>query len=1106
MSLTEKQIAAIVLGPGKDWSDEQWQAITADVAPHLVVAGAGSGKTTIMAARILWLISQGHVEPGQILGLTFTNKAAREFDEKVQHSLARAGIARRSADDIGLATPVVSTYHSFAQNLLGSHGLRVGYEPGAELLNEVTRRQLAMRVASRTNREIRLLTEVIPSVATAIMAVDDLLAERLIEPAQLRQSALDELAESETATKRLKLWENIVLTCRERIEISELVAEFRRAKAEAFVADFADQMRMAAAVSARLAAEDPEAITELRQRFSAVLLDEYQDTSIAQRVMLQSLFGDGHPVMAVGDPCQAIYGWRGASAFNMDHFTHDFPHASGQLATSSDLTIVRRCAPEILSVANNVSADIRAAHPIVKELRSPDGAKNQGRFEVALHEHHAEETAWVVKQIQAATGSYPADHVALLCRTNADIARFAGALDEAGIAYQVSNLGGLLGRPEVADVRAMLQVMADPSANIAAMRVLTGPRWAFGVRDLAVLGSRASTLAGRRSSKDDATLDERLDEAVQGRDESDLASLMEVIDEVADDPNAFALSLSSAAVSRCAQLSAEVRHLRRYVGEPLHDLIRRVIAATGADVEVLMAPESMRAGKIAALDMLVESATEFISLDGDTSLMSFLRWLDDAESTSRSLPLPDPGTTEGAGVRIMTVHTAKGLEFDAVVLPSLVDGIFPSKKARPKWPTSYVGLPRNLAESRESEHIAAWYPDYRAGLDSKQETKYDEQMAAQQLLEERRLAYVAVTRARHLVVASGATWGPTQKTARMPSPWLRAMREHVLDGNPGTAEIWVEVPPKTKRDVAELTQIAQWPVSTEGNRRSTLAAAAEFLRTQAQSDQASVGDLTAAELDLLDRWDRDIALLAAESAPMTVRSVRLPSSITTTDVMRIAADRQAFAADLARPMPRVTSSAARRGTDFHAWVEQRWRDEAGTLPLVDDEEIDPTWLPDPEVQELIDAYERGPYAARRPHDVEVPFATVVDGVPVRGRIDAVFLREDGTWEVIDWKTSRHHDADDNQLRVYRQAWAEIAATNPAAVAAGFHYVRSGTTVFLSQDAGGPTGLVAGARPVNNPDDDDDGDGAASSPIDIRPFDDGGPASPSVGAAKPSASQ
>ncbi|MEY5145318.1 MAG: hypothetical protein RL745_687, partial [Actinomycetota bacterium] len=737
MPLNEKQLAAIVLGQGKRWSDEQWRAITADFAPHLVVAGAGSGKTTVMAARILWLISEGLVEPGQVLGLTFTNKAAREFDERVQAALARAGLSLGSNDDSGIATPVVSTYHSFAQNLLATHGLRVGYEPGAELLNDVTRRQLAMRVATRTALDIRHLGEQIPIVAGLIMDVDGLLAERLIEPVQLRESAEAELRKTDGAAKRLKLLDSIILTCRERIEIADLVQEFRQAKADAFVADFADQMRMAAAVSARLAADDEDAIADLRLRFAAVLLDEYQDTSIAQRVMLQSLFGEGHPVMAVGDPCQAIYGWRGASAFNMDHFTDDFPLESGEPASSSDLTVVRRCAPQILSVANAVSADIRTAHPIVKELRSPDGVDAQGEFIVALHEHHADETQWMVDQVRAAIGQHPADEVAILCRTNADVGRFASALDHAGIAYQVSNLGGLLGRPEVADVRAMLQVMADPAANIAAVRLLTGRRWAFGVRDLAVLGARASAIAGRREANEDATLDERLGEAVQGRDESDLASLMEAVDEVADDQAGWAGRLSPAAIERCALLAGEVRALRRHIGEPLHDLVRRVISATGADVEAALAPVSLRAAKSAALDMLIDSATEFVSLDGDTALASFLRWLDDAETSNRSLPLPDPGTVAGGGVRIMTVHTAKGLEFNAVLLPSLVEKIFPNSKMRDQWPTSVKGLPRDLAELRERAHVAHWYPEYSTGPDGKQEAKYKEQMGQQHLLEER---------------------------------------------------------------------------------------------------------------------------------------------------------------------------------------------------------------------------------------------------------------------------------------------------------------------------------------------------------------------------------
>jgi DNA helicase-2/ATP-dependent DNA helicase PcrA len=175
MMMTDKMLASIMFGDdgsGKSWSQEQWEAITAPFAPHLVVAGAGSGKTTVMAARIVWLVAQDLVDPSAVLGLTFTNKAAREFNERVERALRRLGSGSTSADSFE-ALPLISTYHSFAQTLLGTHGLRLGYEPGAELLNEVTRAQMAMRVVAQTRLPLQHVSDRLIDVAGQVMSIDD---------------------------------------------------------------------------------------------------------------------------------------------------------------------------------------------------------------------------------------------------------------------------------------------------------------------------------------------------------------------------------------------------------------------------------------------------------------------------------------------------------------------------------------------------------------------------------------------------------------------------------------------------------------------------------------------------------------------------------------------------------------------------------------------------------------------------------------------------------------------------------------------------------------------------------------------------------------------
>jgi DNA helicase-2/ATP-dependent DNA helicase PcrA len=195
-------------------------------------------------------------------------------------------------------------------------------------------------------------------------------------------------------------------------------------------------------------------------------------------------------------------------------------------------------------------------------------------------------------------------------------------------------------------------------------------------------------------------------------------------------------------------------------------------------------------------------------------------------------------------------------------------------------------------------------------------------------------------------------------------------------------------------------------------------------------------------------WDGELDRLVAEARADRdqVVDVRLPTSLSATALSRLRSDPEGLAGDLARPMPRQPSPAARFGTRFHAWVEARFGQQdlfdPDDLPGQADAGIDS----DDDLEELIATFERGAFADRSPHVVEAPFALVVAGQVVRGRIDAVYREPDGSWLVVDWKTSRGETADPLQLAIYRVAWADLAGIPVEQVRAAFHYVRSGHTV------------------------------------------------------------
>jgi DNA helicase II / ATP-dependent DNA helicase PcrA len=321
--------------------------------------------------------------------------------------------------------------------------------------------------------------------------------------------------------------------------------------------------------------------------------------------------------------------------------------------------------------------------------------------------------------------------------------------------------------------------------------------------------------------------------------------------------------------------------------------------------------------------------------------------------------------------------------------------------------------------------------------------------------EERRLGYVAFTRARKALYVSGCWWGPTQKKPRGPSRYLQHLRTLLEQGthDPGvTLDPWAGEPTETDNPHLSGTETTAWPAPLDPDALRRRGEAARLLE-EARERHARSGSYDTGEELLLDQeaavaeWDATVDRLIDEArqARVTDRTVELPATLSATAVMRLSADPEGLARDLARPMPRPPSSAARFGTRFHAWVEayvgQQQLLDPTDIPGAADEGIDS----DAELAELAEAFRSGPFGARVPHQVEAPFALVLGEQVVRGRIDAVYATEHG-FEVVDWKTNQRQGADPLQLALYRLAWAELTGTPPADVSASFYYVRTGDLV------------------------------------------------------------
>lgn len=1176
---------------GIPFTPEQLACVTAPPAPQVIVAGAGSGKTTVMAARVVWLVGTGAVAPEQVLGLTFTNKAAGELAERVRKALARAGITDPdpSPHEAGTAggEPRISTYHAFAGQLLKDHGLRIGLEPSARLLADATRFQLAAKVIREAPGPYPSLTKSVPDLVSDLLALDGELSEHLVEPDGLRAydtELLDSLVEVRLSNEDLR---KVPEAVRGRLELLELVTRYRAAKRARDLFDFGDQI----ALSARLATTRPEVGTLLREEFRVVLLDEYQDTSVAQRLLLSGLFGGGtgHAVTAVGDPCQAIYGWRGASVANLDDFPEHFPHADGRPATRLSLSENRRSGGRLLDLANGLAAPLRAMHEGVEALRPAPGAERDGVVRCALLETHAEELEWLGDSVAhlVRTGKEPGE-IAVLCRSAADFAQIQAVLVARDVPVEVVGLSGLLHLPEVADLVSVCEVLQDPGANAALVRLLIGPRWRIGARDLALLGRRARQLVARAST--DTGPDGRLAAAVEGVDPAEIVSLADALETFLDGAGQAPddLPFSAAARVRFAHLAQELRDLRRSLADPLMDVLHRVLATTGLEVELSASPHALAARRRETLSNFMDVAAGFAALDGEASLLAFLGFLRTAAQYEKGLDHALPGGENT--VKVLTAHKSKGLEWDVVVVPDLCAGAFPKEKAPEAW-TSYAKvLPYGLrGDAPTLPADPAWTS---AGLKS-----FKAALKTHKQTEELRLGYVTFTRPRSLLLASGHWWGPTQKRRRGPSEFLDALRSHCEAGF-GEIEAWAEEPDADAEnpslasastpdhswplplDPASLTLRREAAALVESHLLSALAArdtpapapasgaapaddpylwpphcedpaydetpwpdpedpdtpwadpaALDGVRGGAPvSGRGGVGDIhlrpgpaepadpwagepttpapgdpdapragepapggpdglwagepaypagesrvpgprrpggpaaTPEEARTIASWDRDLDALEGElrRARAAVREVELPSALSASQLLRLAADEQSFVRDLARPMPKPPQPAARQGTRFHAWVESRF-DEL-PLPLLD--LLDPaTELPgsDQEVADEADldalkaAFERSEYAERTPYRMEAPVQLTLAGRVIRGRVDAVYKNPDGSYEVVDWKTGRTTQADPLQLAVYRLAWAEATGTPLERVSAAFLHVRSGR-VIRPRDLPGRAGL------------------------------------------------
>ena len=806
-------------------SPEQAKVVNAPTGDDvLVVAGAGSGKTYTMTRRIINLIAQG-VPAERILGLTFTRKAASELLSRVSAAVLADGGDERFANRAFLK-PEVSTYDAFFQTIVRQYGLLVGFDQNTQPLSQAGAIQLATTVVGR---HMDILFEqdlgAFKTVVNGVLGLSHAIGNAMIggstttmdeaigrvrawDQAFLAQLDIaigdtpvpDEAPKAKVPTKnkkdteetfaakqeeyRAQLRDICVYKCaqlrdvtRRRETLLTLVEEYEREKRVQNMAEFSDFTIAAYQLVARF----PSIGERYRRRYTHVLLDEYQDTSTTQAMLLATLF---HPqsdadadrsssrwreaarsaggrskdgvglsrsaVNAVGDPFQSIYAWRGASPGAFRMFQKDFGMPSD--AKPYPLSVTRRNTCIVLRAANNLTEPLRipprrAGSSLMREvdvanLSAMDNAAEGtiGVLGFATFGQEVDAVARFAKQAiaryrkdDAATAASDTPHVAVLFRGKTHMAQFAQELERAGLTTLVVRYSALLERPEVQDLIALLHAAADHTDSASLMRLLATPRFGLGSESLTRLAGMAEDLDSQcryralvesgiiGSGSDGARADDGHDEAIastsidsglvsEADGGSDIATFADpqvkaivkqyrdraphavfLIDMMMRDDLPSLLSrrggFDETTSRRIIQAGEVLQRVHAVTNHPLKEVIDAAVRALNLDIDTIVAqavknpsqpvnPTQARS-PLQSVAALVDTYTQEIVEGVNPTLRGFMSWVDSlGQIEEDTAAVPDTP----ADVVLMTIHQAKGLEWDAVAVVSMQSGVFPSNQ------------------------------------------------------------------------------------------------------------------------------------------------------------------------------------------------------------------------------------------------------------------------------------------------------------------------------------------------------------------------------------------------------------------------------------------
>jgi DNA helicase-2/ATP-dependent DNA helicase PcrA len=915
-------------------TEEQQRILAHERGPLRIAAGAGTGKTGTLQRAIVQRIESG-TSPGEILCLTFTVEATKEMRRRVLAALAgRPGI---DPDEL-----TVQTYHAFAASIVREHALLLGLDGDAALLDQARAWQLTLEALDQCSFP-KLEIGWLPTFVGKVLTLNEEMLRHVVSPERLLDWCLAQ-AGDEVAL--------------ERLDAIQAVESYRNLKRQRNAIDFGDQI----ALAVELLRERPDVLERLRSRFRYVFLDEYQDTDVAQRELVKLVGTGAEVICAVGDVDQGIFGWRGATIHNMFAFGDDFPGARFET-----LSVNFRSGKTILDLANAlIERWARSNEEMRKPLVPADDAP-EATVEAFVSPHQLDEAEEIARLI--AEGGEPWSQYAVLVRTRSLFDPIYRALVARDVPVEVDTLGGFWTRPEIIDVVAWLRVLDDPGDNLALARLLLGPAYRLSRRDLYFLASRAKDEKRRARLADRDVLEYQLVDAIVEH-----AEIGELSEEARERLHAF-----HAKWKELAGIATRVS---------LADLVGEIARVSGLAAELAGSQNPEAELALRHLAKLRDLAQGYQPIAGSLDLAGFVDYLDSLEESDQDED--ELRAVEENAVKLMTLHRAKGLEWDVVFLPGLAHGTMPNPGKGGNNPAErWQRLPFEL---RGDEEFLPDWPPTKADLNQLRDE------------EERRLMYVGITRARRRLVLSRAWFYRDNIKAKPPSIyWEEALETGLVqprevpcpEANPHP--LGIELPPEPERRYE--------PPAPDR---------AEIARLEAEVER----------------------LRASEARRPAVPPWRPPSTLSVTAFLTFVRDPEEFFWRYVRRRPSPPTPAAELGIELHRRIELHSRGVAAVGGLTEDGDEqydldvgerrgDRGGEAAVSADKMWQSFQQSRFAEMKPLMTEQPFTLYLGhGISVTGRIDAIFESEDGTLEIVDYKTGTS-EPDPLQLAIYWKAVEEV---------------------------------------------------------------------------------